>query len=367
MHMGKITATGLTLFSIGVAPVAANASKFKTLHTYNREDGDGSALQILFHAGKIYGTAEYKTHGEVFRLNPRNKKYETVFSQSGVQPYNIVDHGDVLYGTVFGQTGGCECGALFQLDPVSGAESVLYTFTGGVNGYHPMSLIYYKGSLLGDTEPEANVGEPEVIFQFDLAANNYSILHTFAANDSTYDFIPVGGRIYGISGATQDGSIFRLGEKTDRYRIQYSFQGGQDGSIPNGLVLQGNMLYGTTTYGGATNSGTIFTFDPETRTERVLYSFQGGSDGWEPVGPMVYINGKFYGATYIGGDMTKCLSNGCGTLFQYDPATGTHKVLYSFENAADGSSPYGLITDGTNVYGSTEFEQDNATIFEYDP
>ena len=60
-------------------------------------------------------------------------------------------------------------------------------------------------------------------------------------------------------------------------------------------------FYGTTRYGGASNKGTIFKFDPATGTLTTLHVFSGGN-GAEPRGELVQgRDGHFYGTTSAGG------------------------------------------------------------------
>jgi uncharacterized repeat protein (TIGR03803 family) len=48
--------------------------------------------------------------------------------------------------------GGTGCGTVFSLDPETGAETVLYTFAGGTDGYYPgANLLDVNGVLYGTT------------------------------------------------------------------------------------------------------------------------------------------------------------------------------------------------------------------------
>ena len=67
--------------------------------------------------------------------------------------------GGMLYGTTSG--GGANGhGTLFQIDPTSGAETVLYSFTGSTDGGSPGALINVKGTFYGATSTggAANLG-----------------------------------------------------------------------------------------------------------------------------------------------------------------------------------------------------------------
>src|SRR5690242_3429170 len=62
----------------------------------------------------------------------------------------------------------------------------------------------------------------------------------------------------------------------------YSFTGGNDGYIPNGLV-QGSDgdFYGTTLNGGMNSDGAVFKINTSGKLTS-LYSFTGGNDGASP-------------------------------------------------------------------------------------
>lgn len=130
------------------------------------------------------------------------------------------------------------------------------------------------------------------------------------------------------------------------YKILYRFKGGTDGSNPGygDLTELHGMLYGTTQAGGhdacpmddylATGCGTIYAVDPTTGREHVVYAFQGGLDGQRPRGGLIAVNGLLYGTTLDGGLAYGCHTGlggvGCGTVFEVNPRTGAHRVIYAF-------------------------------------
>ena len=171
------------------------------------------------------------------------------------------------------------------------------------------------------------------------------------------------GLLYGTTtggGAKTDGSVFVRG-LTGNVREIYSFQGGADGSQPEGsLVALGGVFYGTTEYGGAHNDGTVFEVSPS-GNERVIYSFQGGTDGATPVlAGLVVVGGALYGTTNAGGDSSCHYQDitGCGTVFEVS-TSGQERVVYRFKGKPDGACPSGPLTDlagalyGTTNYGGT--------------
>lgn len=145
----------------------------------------------------------------------------------------------------------------------------------------------------------------------------------------------------------------------------YSFQGNYDDSTPLDRLLNYNgILYGTTN-----DSGTVFSFNPKTGTETVLHNFFGGADGLDPVAGLINMHGTLYGTTLYGGG-NGCGGEGCGTVFAVDPESGAETVLYSFQdNGSDGTWPAGLVEVKGVLYGTTEFGGTNnaGTIFKISP
>src|SRR5947209_6474471 len=61
-----------------------------------------------------------------------------------------------------------------------------------------------------------------------------------------------------------------------------------DGAFPvAGLILSGNILYGTAAAGGASGNGTVFKLNTNGSGFTILRSFSGGSDGAAPVAGVI--------------------------------------------------------------------------------
>jgi uncharacterized repeat protein (TIGR03803 family) len=142
----------------------------------------------------------------------------------------------------------------------------------------------------------------------------------------------------------------------------HSFNG-TDGSIPNAALVQGTdgNFYGTTGSGGSCSSsvlgcGTVFKMTAAGKVT-TLHSFN-GTDGVDPDGALVQgTDGNFYGTTEVGGLISNCAGNGCGTVFKIT-AAGALTTLYSFcpqATCTDGDYPQGALVQGTdgNFYGTT--------------
>jgi uncharacterized repeat protein (TIGR03803 family) len=237
----------------------------------------------------------------------------------------IADAAGNLYGTTpdggsdnCGVRGGC--GVVFKLTP-DGAETVLYTFQGGADGYNPQ-----PGLLMDDA-----------------------------------------GNLFGTSGGGDGcqgedcGTIFKLAPDGTKTTL-YAFLGRSDGFAPNGALVsdKGGNLFGTTSTGGSglcnneEGCGTVFMLKPS-GVKKILYAFTGGSDGAGPnSGLIVDKLGNLYGITMEGGDLTACSGLGCGTVFKV-ARDGTESVIYAFQNSGDGEYPLGGVVadEEGNLYGAT--------------
>ncbi len=87
---------------------------------------------------------------------------------------------------------------------------------------------------------------------------------------------------------------------------------------------------------------------------RLVHAFAGGKDGSLPESDLVYVNGKLYGTTASGGDVSCFSGIGCGTVFEISP-NGTHRVIHRFTGYPhDGADPQaGLIDVNGALYGTT--------------
>src|SRR5277367_808774 len=195
-------------------------------------------------------------------------------------------------------------------------------------------------------------------------AQTFSVVHNFSGasdgGDPMNGFILNGNILYGTTtagGTLNNGIVFKINTRTGVETVLHNFAGGADGADPQGSLVRGKgtTLYGTTTTGGAAGAGTVF--EVTGKKETVLYSFAGGTDGADPeAGLILDADGNLYGTTSSGG------STGNGTVFKLVPAkkkseSWTESVLYSFGTGIDddGSVPVGGVSfdSAGNLYGTT--------------
>ena len=250
------------LLFLFVIAQSAVAQTFTVLHNFtDGQDGSAPTVGLVMDAaGNFYGTTWNGGQrncggggglygcGAVFKLAHQasgwilTPLYDFAGGADGSQPYSRVLFGSDgrLYGATSGGPDGH--GTVFNLKPLAHTprtsldpwvETVLYRFTGGVDGSYPY------GNLI-----------------FDATGNLY------------------GTRWHG--GAYGQGAVYKLtpSHGTWTQSVIYSFTGGMDGKSPLGGVIfdQSGNLYGTTYEGGQYGYGTLFALNPSARgwTEEVL-------------------------------------------------------------------------------------------------
>jgi len=287
----------------------------------------------------------------------------------------VADSNGILYGTA--QGGSYNEGIVYRLVPDSNGnvtQTVLYNFTGGLDGGYPLGIVVDSAdNLYGFAE--AGGSQSSGVF-FKLAPESHSawkesVLYNFPTSNLPLSGGPAAvsngtffGQTYGW-GDPGYGSIFELTQTASGWTqsILYTFTGGTDGGAsfgPLALDASGN-LYGTGDVGGSYNMGVVFEISPNgsSWTESVIHNFA-GADGSSPEGGVIFDNaGNLYGTTGAGGSSTDCPSqDGCGTVFQLKPEPGSgwsESVLYSFSNSFDlPVSPSSLLLDSEgNLFGTT--------------
>jgi len=299
---------------------------------------DPSSGVILDPEGNLYGTTYYSTIYKIDSTGQAALLFQFLGVPDGSLPSGglLRDAQGNLYGTT--QSGGLAacayntgCGTIFKLY-ASGHESVLYRFTGGVDGAYPQSNLVQ-----------------------DAAGNLYGTAYN-------------GG---GGPCANGCGTIFKL-DPSGKLTVLHTFQGRTDGSNPGtGLILDSaNNLYGVTANGGdltcpgggGRGCGTVFKLNASGR-KTVLYMFLGGTDGAHPAPGLARDSaGNLYGATEVGGDYK------AGTVYKLD-TTGKKTVLHQF-NGTDGWGPNVVILDAAgNLYGTANGggRYGEGTIFKITP
>jgi uncharacterized repeat protein (TIGR03803 family) len=292
-----------------------------------------------------------------------------------------------LYGTTTG--GGNEtcavngyqpgCGTIFDVTP-SGAERVLYRFTGGADGSTPqVSLLYDRGMLYGTTAFGGNCATCGTVFEVSTSGKKRTLYRFKGGNDGQEPLasvIALHGVLYGttaLGGARNVGTVYAI-TTAGKERVIYSFQGGLDGVQPwANLLAVGGMFYGTTLFGGGTGCsegcGTVFSLTTSGK-ETVLHRFGSGKLGSYPLAALTDVAGALYGATTAGA-LAECQTfkgTGCGTLFKIT-TSGAFSVVHRF-SGGDGAGPQGALIQLGGAYYGTAFQggaNNVGTIFRLSP
>jgi len=360
-------ALAVVLFLSAVSNHSAQAQTFGLLYSFTNGTDGGYPYSTLIQdaSGNLYGTTYYGgayTYGTAFELSTGPETVLHSFGNGmgdGSSPFAglVRDSSGNLYGTTY-SGGASGYGTVFMLD-TTGKETVLHSFAGGADGKAPIygSLVRDgSGNLYGTTKLGGASGVGTV-FKVTKTGKE-TVLYSFTNGlDGGYPFAGLvrdtSGNLYGTTysgGASSVGTVFKV-TKTGTETVLYSFSGGADGEYPYAGLVRDSLgnLYGTTSEGGASNVGTVFKVTP-TGQETVLYSFAGGTDGANPFAGLVRDRkGNLYGTTEAGG------ASGVGTVFKLS-ATGQETVLHTFTGATmDGANPFGgLVRDAAgNLYGTT--------------
>jgi uncharacterized repeat protein (TIGR03803 family) len=342
-------------------------------------------------AGVLFGTSfdgGTGSNGAAFVLTPpaqgTSAWAEQVVASLGGADTNpaanlIIGKSGVLYGTgLNGGTGGCDvktfgCGGVFALTPpakgrADWSTAYLHSFMGGADGSNPDgALVQDKhGNLYGTTE-YGGPGDFGTVFELTpptkkSGAWSESILYTFQnGNDGSLPasalLMDKTGALYGTtqySNTNQNGVAFKLtppataGSAWGFATLAILPTAG--GFQPSTSLVMGprGVLYGTTAVGGDNYLGAIFSVVPPAAgqtqwTANTIYSFADEGDGAVPAGGLLYIGGSLYGATVGSGN-----PKSYGTVFKLSPPKlgslgWSLKTMYRFTGGVDGAYPMGAL------------------------
>jgi uncharacterized repeat protein (TIGR03803 family) len=351
-----------------VFKVNTDGTGFTNLHTFTsgsdgaNPDNGGLVLSgtILFGAASDGGSSG---NGTWFELNTNGIGFTSLFTfpvTSGPNYTNsygagpdagLILAGSSLYGTTY--SGGTNGGGTVFKDISGVGVANLHSFAAysypnytNKDGGGPASvLVLSNGTLYGTTGLGGTYGNG-TLFKVNIDGTGFTTLHMFSATAAPFytnsdganpyaALVLSGNTLYGTAdggGSGRSGTVFSLNTDGTGFAILHTFSAdsspnytNSDGAGPSGgLLLSGNILYGTAVGGGVLGGGTVFTINTNGTGFKNLYYFtalstdvfDGGtnSDGAEPVGPLTLSGNTLYGSALDGG------SSGNGTLFSINLA-----------------------------------------------
>jgi uncharacterized repeat protein (TIGR03803 family) len=258
--------------------------KETVLHRFNGSDGMVPEQGLIADSeGNMYGTTFQggaNGSGTVFKLSS-NGTITTLYSfgtfggGDGFYPYGgtlIRDSAGNLYGTTeYGGSIQTFGGTLFKVDP-NGVETVLHDFGGTRDGAQPRGTLVLDGAgtLYGTTAAGGafNFG---TVYQVDSSSGAETILYSFTGSGGDGAEGSAGlvrdnaGNLYGLTGSGGShylGTAFKL-DTSNHETILHNFTGFDGRSPEYGMVAdsKGN-LYGTTFMGGHYGAGVVFKLVP---------------------------------------------------------------------------------------------------------
>jgi len=353
----------------------ASAQTFTNLHNFDYNggfDGGEPHAGLIISGNTLYGAADYGNY--VFAININGSGYTNIFEFTGGNYEQSPDgtlllSGNTLYGTAY-YGGTNSYGAVFAVNTNGLGFTNLYSFTAtsGVNatnndGAGPEESLVMSGNTLYGTTENGGTNGYGAMFAVNTDSTGFTNLHSFTGgiNGSVPDSLLLSGNIlYGVASGFYSGvgTVFKINTNGTDFMILHSFTAMVS---PGGLVLSGNTLYGTTYNGGTSGNGTVFAINTDSTGFTNLYNFTAtagsnltNSDGANPIGGMSLSGNTLYGTAYSGG------SGGSGTVFSLNTNGIAFTTLYDFtakssDINSDGANPYGtLLLSGNSLYGTTK-------------
>jgi len=275
--------------------------------------------------------------------------------------------------------------------------TTLYSFTNGNDGANPYGIPYgvvlAGHTLYGTTTYGGDPGDGTV-FAVNTDGAGFTTLYSFSATDPSAGtnedgaepngLILSGNTLYGtatVGGTAGNGTVFSLNLDGTGFTTLYNFSAtdpntgvNTDGAQPFAdVILSGDTLFGTTTYGGESGNGTVFAVNTDGTGFAVLHTFSAtdantgfNTDGAVPYAELTVSGGTLFGTGTYGG------AAGNGTVFALNTNGTRFTTLYNFSaldpsesTNSDGAYPNGVILSGATLYGTANAGGNfgNGTVF----
>jgi uncharacterized repeat protein (TIGR03803 family) len=340
------------------------------LHTFAsaRGDGDRPVAPLVLSGNTVYGTTMWggvSNNGTLFRINTDGTDFEMLHEFSGGLDGATVQGGLVLSAdTLYGTT----AFSAFAIKTDGSGFRVLHTFVPpsttvtNLDGDYLVGGLALSGTTLYGTTSQGGATAEGTIFKVNTDGTGFATLYNFSSGDGFINAdgaVPYGrlvlsaGTLYGTTyfgGSGGNGTVFSMNVDGSGFKALYSFAEGGNWQFHNfvnvgganphaGLVLFGDMLYGTAENGGNAEGGTVFKIKTD-------------GTGFATVDDLVLTNGV--GHPYGGLALTgNTLYGAAGKIFAVNITDYSYTELCSFTNFKTGFSPSELTKSGITLYGVT--------------
>ena len=371
-----------------VFKVNTDGTGFTNLHSFTavspydpqnpQTNSDGAIPQagLILSGNILYGTAAYGGSlggGTVFAVNTNGTGFTNLHSFTALNNNTNSDGAYLEAGLVLSNNTLCSTanrggssgeGTAFSLHTDGTGFTILHSFTAitvpstNSDGATPYAglITNSSGNILYGTAGAGGSSGNGTVFAVNTDGTGFTNLHSFTYSDGASPgagLVLSGNTLYGTAlygGSSGNGTVFAVHTDGTGFTTLYSFTGGSDGGYPHpGLILSGNILYGTAIQGGSLGGGTVFAVHTDGTRFTNLHSFTGGSDGALPYGGLVLRNDILYGTASQGG-------SGAGMVFAVHTDGSGFTNVHSFTALSDGAVPYaGLILSGNTLYGTAQY------------
>jgi uncharacterized repeat protein (TIGR03803 family) len=336
------TANGGVSGAGAVFRVNTDGAGFTRVYSFaGGSDGASPNAGLTLSGSTVYGTTAAggsSGAGTVFKVNTDGTGFTNLYtftsraaytnSDGAVPIAGLVLSNNVLYGT--SAAGGASgYGTVFKLNADGTGFSNLHNFGGSAlsDGSFPHGGLVLSSNTLYGTATQGGTANGGTVFAVSTDGTGFTNLHTFLFGDGITPYGALvlssntlyGTAAFGGSSSQSYGTVFAVNTDGTGFRTVYNFTGGNDGARPYaGLILSGNMLFGTATQGGSSRNGTVFTVNTDGTGFTTLHAFGAASgnipfatnnDGLYPIGDLLLSGGTLYATAEYGG------RSGSGTVF----------------------------------------------------
>jgi phospholipase C len=346
---------------------------------FTNSDGATPSAGLTLSGNVLYGTADgggIWSGGTVFKVNTDGSGFRALYSfgvagfSDGAGPNGVILSGNTLYGTASAGVSSAS-GIVFAVNTDGTGFTTLYSFTAtsgpqfGVqvnsDGADPGALILSGNTLYGNAAAGGTSGKGTVFkVNIDVTGPGFTTLHDFTGGGDGAipqdGLVLSGNTLYGTAssgGFSGNGTVFAVNTDGTGFRPLHIFTGGTDGASPSaGLVLYGDILYGTAAFGGISGNGTVFAVNTNGSGFTTLYSFTAvssgiNSDGAGPLAALIISDNTLYGTTHFGG------GSGNGTVFSISLPTPDLVATSLSWNMTNGGLDFSYANQGAPLHTNT--------------